>query len=122
MIDRHDIRMVFLPSAIRRQLVDAPWAQPAQFKKGRLVHVLVGNTVAVKAEWHSIPQALEALSDIEMMRVNHGVAVNMNLFDVPELEVKAPRLGFEVYHERTGKRTDFVRISRRVARLIRRRT
>ena len=122
MIPRSSIRFVFLPSAVRHGLIETPWAQASRFP-GRLVHVVAGDMLAVgvKAEWQTLADALEALSDLEMMRVNHGVAANMSLVDVLELHQKLPRVGFHLYHNGSARRTDNLRISRAAARAIRHR-
>jgi hypothetical protein len=121
MIPRASIRIVFQQSAVRRGLIEAPWAESDRFR-GRLLYVVTGDslTLAVKAEWRSIDDALAALSDLDLMRVNHGIAVNMEAVDVLELHQKIPRLGFHLYHGGVVRRTDFVRIARSAARAIRR--
>jgi hypothetical protein len=121
MIPRPSIRMMFLPGAVGRGFIEAPWADTSRIR-GRLLHVVAGDTLAVgvKAEWRTLTAALAALSDLDMKRVNHGVAVNMDLVDVLELHHKVPRVGFNLYHNGGERRTIFVRLSRAAARAIRR--
>lgn len=121
MIDRRSIRIVLLPSAVQSGLIEAPWAVPARFS-GDVVHVVAGNLLAVRRGWTSLKHAIAALSDLDLLRVNDGVAVNMNLVDVVELHSKASRVGFYVrYHAGSPRVTEFVRVSREPARAIRRR-
>jgi hypothetical protein len=112
-----DIFFAFTVKVVKQGAIDAEWTTSTLVKGSR---VRVRTPAGVfETRWRSLDEAVTRLSTLPMRRTYHGALVNLKRIDVVDFEGKRKRVGFLIGKDSRGyPKTEWVRVSRRAARVI----
>lgn len=118
-IDTKDFLFGFEMSAIHNHLIDAGWTDTITSRRISQRKVLLRST---RGLWllrrNGLGNALAALQTIPVMRINHGLFVNLHAIDVLDFEARRKRIGFIIRGPGDQSRTEWLLVSHAVAKKI----